>query len=106
MGIIAGPEEAVAASHDPGVIVGDLDMDRLRWFRTRYYEPEFFEEPNDAKPVTRCRPGQIHDRRPELYGPLVQPQEDAFNYLYYKDGLDAWRREYEKVRERALPRVL
>ncbi len=106
VGIIAGPEEAIATSYDPGVIVGDLDMDRLRWFRTRYYEPELFEEPNETKPVTRCRPGQIHDRRPELYGPLVQPQEDAFNYLYYKDGLDAWRREFERVRERPVPKVL
>ena len=106
VGIIAGPEEAIAASHDPGVIVGDLDMERLRWFRTRYYEPEFFEEPNEAKPITRCRPGQIHDRRPEMYGLLVQPQEDAFNYTYYKDGLDAWRKEYDKVRERPRPRVL
>ena len=105
VGIIAGPEEAIAASHDAGVIVGDLDLDRLEWFRTRYYEPEFFEEPSERKPITRCRPGQIHDRRPELYGLLVQPQEDAFNYLYHKDGLDAWRREFERVRDRPLPRL-
>ena len=105
VGIIAGPEETIATSSGPGLIVGDLDMDRLHWFRTRYYEREFFEEPSEAKPITRCRPGQIHDRRPELYGPLVQPQEDAFNYLYYKDGIDTWRREYDKVRERPLPRL-
>ncbi|MBI3078955.1 MAG: carbon-nitrogen hydrolase family protein [Deltaproteobacteria bacterium] len=105
VGIIAGPEEAIAVSPDPGVIVGELDLERIAWYRTRYYNPEFFVPPDDERFITRCRPGQIHDRRPELYGRLTQPQEDAFDYHYSRRGLEAWQEEFEKVKRYALPRL-
>ena len=46
-----------------------------------------------------CRPGQSHDRRPELYGELTQPQPDAFAYHYERRGLDTWRAEYDRIKE-------
>lgn len=93
VGIIAGPEETIAQSDGPGIIYGELDMNRLRWWRGRYYNPEFFVPPDEERFVNRCRPGQIWERRPELYRKLVEPQEEAFNYDYWKHDLDSWDRE-------------
>lgn len=102
---VAGPEEMLAAATAPGAIYAELDLDRLAWLRTRYVESDLLEpptDPEDFRPV-RCRTGQIHDRRPDLYAPLVRPQADAFRYNYYVDGLESVEREYERVRRYPRP---
>jgi len=90
VGIIAGPEDTVAQSTDPGILYGELDMERLRWWRSVYYGPEFFVPPDEEHPVTRCRPGQIWERKPDLYHMLVEPDPGAFNYDYWETDLDSW----------------
>ena len=59
VGIIAGPEETIAQSDGLGIIYGELDMNRLRWWRGRYYNPEFFVPPDEERFVNRWRPGLI-----------------------------------------------
>ncbi|HVB52944.1 MAG TPA: carbon-nitrogen hydrolase family protein [Candidatus Acidoferrales bacterium] len=98
IGIIAGPDGPVATLDGAGILYGEIDMVRLAWLRTHYYEPVLFEAPESPEePEFSCRPGQMHDRRPDLYGKLVEPQPDAFNYFYYRESLDAWEKEFERV---------
>lgn len=93
---IAGPEGLLAESEGAGITYGILDMERLRYLRGRcWQEDDFADAPVDAPPLTD--PGQQRDRRPELYGKLVEPQPDAFNFFYYEDGLEAWR-DFDKAR--------
>ena len=54
--------------------------------------------PGPGDEVYGCRPGQSHDRRPELYGELTRPQADAFEYHYERRGLATWRTEYDKLK--------
>jgi predicted amidohydrolase len=35
LGMLAGPESVIAQSSVPGVIIGDLDLARLRWLRAQ-----------------------------------------------------------------------
>lgn len=51
------------------------------------------------RPIFGCRPGQSHDRRPELYAELLREQPDAFCYHYERRGLDTWRAEYDRIKE-------
>jgi hypothetical protein len=37
-------------------------------------------------------PAQHRDRRPELYSLLAQPQPDAFDFFYARDGVESWPR--------------
>ncbi len=98
IGIIAGPDGPVATVDGAGIAYGEVDMARLAWLRTHYYEPVLFEPPESPEePEFSCRPGQIHERRPELYSKLVEPQADAFDYFYYRRGLEAWREEFDRV---------
>ncbi|HWP34882.1 MAG TPA: carbon-nitrogen hydrolase family protein [Thermodesulfobacteriota bacterium] len=96
---IASPERMLAQRDDAGLVVADLDMTRLDALRSRYYDEEILSPPRSETEVFGCRPGQCHDRRPELYGELVAPQPDAFTYHYERRGLDTWRDEYEKIKE-------
>ena len=96
---IASPERILAERDRAGIAIADLDMDRLEAIRSRYYDEEMLSPPESEADVIRCRPGQSHDRRPELYGELTAPQPDAFEYHYERRGLDTWRREYDKIRE-------
>ncbi len=105
VGIIAGPESALATEDGPGILVADLDMDRLAYFRSSHYARHHFTPPTPEEPVIGCRPGEIHERRPELYGLLVQPQEDAFDYFTYDKGPEAVKREHLRVRDYYYPRV-
>src|SRR6266481_8990281 len=98
-GCIASPERMLAQRHDPGLILADLDLARLQALRSHYYDEEILSPPERQEEVFFCRPGQSHDRRPELYGELTQPQGDAFAYHYERRGLDTWRAEYEKIKE-------
>lgn len=95
---IASPERMLAQRDDPGIAYADLDVSRLEQLRSRYYDEEVLSPPGTEDDVMWCRPGQSHDRRPELYGDLVAPQPDAFEYHYERRGLDTWRAEYEKIR--------
>lgn len=97
---IAGPEDTVATSIGPGITYGNLDMDRIWHLRTRYVE----ESDTVAAPKGSAsyKPrmanfGAIHDRRPELYHKLIEPQESAYNFFYYRKGLGTWPEEYERV---------
>jgi predicted amidohydrolase len=102
LGIIASPEGVLAMRNDVGIMYAELDMERLRFLRNRYYLKEDMETPPPADgnytPIG-CRPGQSHDRLPEIYGPLVAKQPDAFDYFYFKNGLDAWKEEFERVKK-------
>lgn len=92
VGTIAGPEEVLAKPEGVGIFSATLDMDRLDYLRSKYVEPDL--EPGECG--ARC--GQNHDRRPDLYHKLVEPQPDAFDYFYYKKGLNTWKKEYEKIK--------
>ena len=73
-------------------------IDRLAALRSRFYDEEILAPPASDGDLFWSRPGQSHDRRPELYGELTEPQADAFEYHYERRGLDTWRQEYEKIR--------
>ncbi len=95
---IASPERMLATIDGPGMACAELDLERLRLLRTHFYDDEMLSPPHFDSAVLSCRPGQSHDRRPELYGELTEPQADAFEYHYERRGLDTWQREYEKIR--------
>ena len=94
---IASPERMLAERDDAGIIYADLDLDRLDAIRSRFYDEEMLSAPSSERDVIGCRPGQSHDRRPEIYAELTRPQPDAFEYHYERRGLDTWRREYDKI---------
>jgi len=96
---IASPERMLAQRDDAGIALADLEPERLAALRSRYYDEEILSPPGPRDEVFSCRPGQSHDRRPELYGELSQAQADAFAYHYERRGLDTWRAEYEKIKE-------
>jgi predicted amidohydrolase len=96
---IASPERMLAQRDDAGIAFADLDPARLDALRSRYYDEEMLSPPAAPEQVFFCRPGQSHDRRPELYGELTQPQPDAFAYHYERRGLDTWRAEYERIKQ-------
>ncbi|HYV65850.1 MAG TPA: carbon-nitrogen hydrolase family protein [Myxococcales bacterium] len=97
---IASPERMLAHRDDPGVAFAEVDLGRLHGLRSRYYDEEILSPPAPGEDVFLCRPGQSHDRRPELYGELTRPQPDAFEYHYERRGLHTWRREYERIKEK------
>ncbi len=104
VGCVTSPEEFLAISEGPGIMVATLNMERLHLLRTRFLEQEYLAPPKDPDnfhPV-KARPGQNHHRRPELYHLLCEPQEDAFDYSYFLRGLEAWRDDYQRLR--MLPR--
>ena len=106
--IVAGPEEMHARRADPGVLICDLDMDRLRYLRTRNFDEENLSRPDDPDWVPlRCRPGQIFERDPSLYKELCEPSPYSFDYAYWRDGdLDAWIAEYDRIYEGDYKRIL
>lgn len=71
--MITGPEHPLAFAGRDELVVADLDLERLRWLRTHddsMVEPKTFDS----------IPGLLRARRPELYGDLVAPQRDAYDY--------------------------
>ena len=96
---VAGPEGTLAVSQGAGIIYAILDMERLRYLRCRYIEEGDLRPPQDLtkyRPI-RTSPGKNLERRPELYTKLVEPQPDAYDYFYYKRGLDSWKEEYREI---------
>ena len=98
---IASPEDMLAQRDDPGLLVADLDLARLAFLRSHYYDEEMLSPPALGDAIYGCRPGQSHDRRPELYGELVRDQPAAFNYHSERRGLDTWRAEYDRIKEKS-----
>lgn len=94
----AGPEEMVAALESPGVLVTDLDMDRLRFLRRRNYDEKNLSKVDaSAQKPFGCRPGQPYERYPRLYKKLAEPSEYSFNYDYWQDGLDTWKESFKRI---------
>jgi len=60
VGLIAGPEEVIAVSPKPGVLVAEIDLERIRWLRET---DEVFGFPKQYKTL----PGVLKWRRPDLY---------------------------------------
>ena len=92
----------------PGVLVVDLDMERLRYLRTRNYDEENLSKPDDPnwRPIG-CRPGQIFERYPALYKKLAEPSPYAYDYEYWREGgLDAWLPEYDRIYQGDYKRIL
>jgi predicted amidohydrolase len=64
LGMIAGPEGVLATRADAGMVIADLDLDRLRFL---HGEDEKIEVPRRYRTV----PGLLRWRRPELYAELL-----------------------------------
>ncbi len=64
LGIIASPEGVLATRSDAGMIIADLDLDRLDFLRS---EDEKIEVPRRYRTV----PGLLRWRRPELYAGIL-----------------------------------
>jgi predicted amidohydrolase len=105
---VAGPEKMIASRETPGLLVADLDMERLTYLRTRNYDEENLSRPNGKKkyPSLACRPGQIWERNPELFKELSEPHKYSFNYSYHTQGLDAWIEQYNnKIYEKTYTQI-
>ncbi len=106
--MVAGPEQMEGTLEEPGILVRDLDMDRLRYLRTRNYDEENLSKPDDPnwRPVG-CRPGQIFERYPALYKELAEASSFSFDYEYWREGdLDSWLGEYDRIYEGDYERIL
>lgn len=98
---IASPETMLAQRDDAGLLFADIELQRLAALRSHYYDEEILSPPGPKDVIFGCRPGQSHDRRPEMYGELTRMQPDAFEYHYERRGLGTWRAEYEKIKKGA-----
>jgi predicted amidohydrolase len=67
LGLIAAPERILAQSPNMGLLVADLDLDRLQFLRD---EDERIEFPKRYETI----PGVLRWRRPELYRTLVESE--------------------------------
>ncbi|MEQ6903601.1 carbon-nitrogen hydrolase family protein [Nocardioides sp. YIM 152588] len=72
--MITGPEHPLAFAGREELVVATLDLDRVRWLRGH---DDSIAEPKPFDSI----PGLLRARRPEMYGDLVAPQPDAFDYL-------------------------
>ena len=93
-----GPEFPLGTLTAAGVLTAEFNLDRINEIRNRYFDEEILSAPKSEKDLFYNRPGQIYDRRPELYGILSQPMEQTFDYAYYEKGLDQYKNEYERVK--------
>lgn len=75
--MIAGPEAIIAESKEAGVLTADVDIDRLQWLRSH---TQILTLPKPYKSI----PGLLRYRRPDLYGPLVEPRANLYDFEYYK----------------------
>jgi predicted amidohydrolase len=96
---VAGPERMIATKETPGILVADLNMERLAYLRSRNYDEENLSSPVQGavfEPLG-CRPGQIWERNPQLFLELAQPHRYSYNYQYFTENLDKWISEYERI---------
>ncbi len=99
MTLVTGPERFIVVTDKQGIATTTLDMERLDLVRSRYVDLRGDYYP-DAKEVNfYSRSAQMHNRRPDFYHKLIEPQPDAYDYFYFKRGLDSWKEEYEKIRK-------
>ncbi len=82
LAMIAGPEAILTETTRPGVLMAEVDLDRLAWLRTH---SQTLEIPKPYKAI----PGLLRYRRPELYGPLAQSSEDLYDFHYYKTRVES-----------------
>jgi predicted amidohydrolase len=105
--IAAGPERIEGKLTEPGVLITDLDMDRLRYLRTRNIDEEIMSVPEPGFRPIGCRPGQIYERDPSLYQELCEPSPYSLNYDYWRNGnLNGWLEEYDRIYEGDYKRIL
>lgn len=71
--LIAGPEQLEAELSEPGMMVADLDLERVRWLRRT---DDSMEEPKQFDSL----PGLLRMRRPEIYESLTEVQADHYDY--------------------------
>lgn len=71
--LIAGPEGLLAAETKPGLLVGDLDLERARWLRAH---DDSMREPKQFSSL----PGLLRARRPELYGELGAERDGLYDF--------------------------
>jgi predicted amidohydrolase len=64
--MIVSPEEVLTCSREPGLLVADLDLERLRRLRSEYEEIAI---PQPFRTIPRVLPW----RRPELFSELTEP---------------------------------
>ena len=95
---VFGPEFQLGALTSEGVLIVEMDLDRIDQLRNRYLDEEVYSPARSEADIFYIRPGQVYDRRPELYGILTQPMEESFDYKYYEKGLDKYKEEYERVK--------
>jgi len=76
LGIIAGPEKIIVERKEPGLVIGDCDIDRIHWLRDH---DESLELPKSYKVI----PGLLRYRRPELYCRLSDPSIEHYDFNYY-----------------------
>jgi len=72
--MIAGPEHIASASGFEELVTATLDLDRVRWLRDR---DDSLVDPKQFWSI----PGLTRARRPELYGDLVKPAEDLYDFF-------------------------
>jgi predicted amidohydrolase len=71
--MITGPEHPLVVAGRDELIVATIDLARARWLRDR---DDSMAEPKPFDSI----PGLVRARRPELYGELVAPAPDLFDY--------------------------
>lgn len=77
MGMIVGPDGVVAESTKPGVLVGEVNLDRLSWLRSQTQSLDL------PKPY-RSIPGLLRHRRPDLYSEITAPRDDLYDFWAFK----------------------
>jgi hypothetical protein len=78
LAVIAGPEGVLTEGSGPGVVVAELDLDRLSWLREREQQMVI------PKPY-RAIPGILKERRPSLYAELVDSKAPARDFYYFRE---------------------
>lgn len=78
IGLITGPDGALAESPAPGVLTADLDIGRLEWLRSQTQDLQL------PKPY-RSIPGMLRHRRPSLYDEIVAPRDDLYDFWYFRE---------------------
>lgn len=73
--LIAGPERVEGELTTPGVLIGELDLGRVRWLRGT---DDSMREPKQFDSL----PGLLRMRRPELYGELTAPRDGLYDYRH------------------------
>ncbi|MEE8449764.1 MAG: hypothetical protein V3S39_09050 [Thermodesulfobacteriota bacterium] len=89
IGCIASPEEFLAIAEGQGILLANLNLDRLHWLRHGYLEQDWLgvpPDPDNFRPV-KTRPGQVRLRRPEFYAELFQPPANVSAPFPARPGL-------------------